>query len=342
MPKYMLSFNNGRKIAVALDKDKNVIFTIYVTEEKELPDIQCDDVLALIDDADITKLKQSLKIGNIDEKVLKRILKDRNKKGGFKMEGGKIDIESVKASDKIRRAVQILEDKANEKLKTEIDFTDVKEVKNVVPLIGQGKDAFDRSIFLCAPSGAGKTWMIKLIIEQDLQKRPVVLFSKIVDDDSLKSLEGLKTPKDKKDRLIKIPLLCEDDLLDLPPEDDLKETICVFDDLDSFHSDIAQYIRQYRDSILESGRHKNITCICTSHLLNNYTKTKTMLNEAEIVILFPNSNRRHSSMFLQNILGIEKIDRDFLIEKASRAGRFLALKMSSPNMLIHNKGIMLI
>jgi len=338
----MLSFNNGRKIAVALDKDNKPVFTIHVTEEKELPDIECDDVLALIDDADINMLKRSLKIGNIDEKVLKKILKDRNKKGGFSLKGGKIDIESVKASEKIRRAVQILEEKANEKLKTEIDFSDAKEVKSVVPLIGQSKEMFDRSIFLVAPSGAGKTWMIKLIIEQDLKKRPVVLFSKIVDDESLKSLEGLKTPKDNKDRLIKIPLLCEDDLMDLPPEDDLKETICVFDDLDSFHSDIAEYIRSYRDAILESGRHKNITCICTSHLLNNYTKTKTMLNEAEIVVLFPNSNRRHSSTFLRDRLGLEKDERDFLIEKASKAGRFLALKMSSPNMLIHNKGVMLV
>lgn len=339
----MLSFNNGRKVAIALDKAGKELFTIHVTEEKELPDIQVDDTLSLIDDIDIDQLKRSLRMGKIEENVLKRLLKERkNKKNGIDMSGGKMDLSKINVSDKIKRALRVLEDKANEKLKTELDFEGDKSVHSVVPLIGVGKENFDRSIFLCAPSGAGKTWMVKLIIEQDKKKRPVVLFSKIPDDDSLKSLEGLKTPKDGKERLIKIPLLCEDDLMDLPVEDDLRDTICVFDDIDAFHSDISQYIREYRDSLLEAGRHKNITCICTSHLLNNYTKTKIMLNEAELVILFPNSNRRHASTFLSNRLGLDKQERDFYINKAQKAGRYLAMKMSAPNMLIHNKGLLII
>lgn len=345
MPKYMLSFHRGKKVAVALDKDSKPIFTIHVTEEEDLPDIQCDDILSLIDDADRKEIKRSLKLGKIEEKLLERILKDRNKKGGIIFKEGKIDVESIKASDKIKRAVQILEERANGKLKTEIDFTGDKSIKNVVPLIGQGKDNFDRSIFLCAPSGAGKTFMTRQIIEQDLKKRPVVLFSKIPDDESMAPLEKLKA-SDGKCRLIKIPLLSEDDLLDLPAEDDLsnegKGTICVFDDLDAFHSDVSQYIREYRDSLLEAGRHKNITCICTSHLLNNYSRTKVMLNEAETVILFPNSNRRHSLVFLKDRLGLERNEREFLIDKAQRAGRFLGIKMSSPNMVMHNKGVIII
>ena len=340
MPKYMLSFTNGRKVAIALDKSGNEVFTIHITEEKELSDIQCDDVLALIDNEDIKKLKRSLKIGIIQENILKKILKERHKGGILK--DGKIDIKSINASDSVKRAVLILERKANDKLKTELDFTDVKEVHSVVPLIGQEKEAFDRSIFLCAPSGAGKTWLMKLIIEQDLKQRPVVLFSKIQDDKSMESLKGKKTKNDNKDRLITIPLLTEDDLMDLPPEGDLEGCIVIFDDIDSFHSSVAQYIREYRDALLESGRHKNITCICTSHLLNNYSKTKTMMNEAEIVILFPNSNKRHSSIFLNSRLGIPRDEREFLIEKASKSGRFLALKMSAPNMLIHNQGVLLI
>lgn len=340
MPKFMLSFNHGKKVAVALDKDGKKIFTIHITPEKDLPDIQCDDMLSLIDDTDIGAIKKSLGLGKIDEKVLKRLLKERKKH--TRDESGKIDLEKLKCSEKIRRAVSVLEEQCSEKLKSEIDFSDDSTIKSVIPLIGQNKESFDRSIFLCAPSGAGKTFMAKLIIEQDLKKRPVVLFSKIIDDESMASLEELKTPADKKERLIKIPLLCEDDLMDLPPEDDLKDTICVFDDLDAFKTEIAQYIREYRDSLLECGRHKNITCICTSHLLNNYNKTRIMLNEAEIVILFPSSNRRHSSLFLRDRLGLEKNEREFLIEKSQKAGRFLALKMSSPNMLIHNQGVIIV
>lgn len=358
MVRFMLSFDKGKKVAVALDKGNKPVFYIRVTEDQELPDIQCDDSLALISDEDLKQIKSAMKLGTIEIAVIKKLLKGRGKKikgrdgierAALPFLDGKIDMANIKASEKIKRALQILEDKCNMKLKGEIDFTGDPSVHSVIPIIGDNKDDFDRSIFLCAASGAGKSWLAKLIIENDLKKRPVVLFSKIPDDKSLESLEGEKVEGHggkSVPRLIKIPLLCEDDLLDLPATSDLADTkhgvICMFDDIDAFHSDIAQYIREYRDSLLECGRHSNITCICTSHLLNNYTKTKIMLNEAEVVVLFPNSNRRHSDLFLANRLGVSKSERDFMIEKAMRAGRFLAMRMSAPNMIIHNQGVVLI
>lgn len=354
MPKYMLSFDNGKRIAVALDKSNKPIFYIRICEEKELPDIQCDDSLELISEEDLTQIKKAMKLGMIEMQLIKRLLKHRGKKIKSKdgiirtclpFLDGKIDIDSIKANDKVKRAIQILEDKCNLKLKGEIDFSKDPSVHSVVPIIGDNKDNFDRSIFLCAPSGAGKSWLAKLIIENDLKKRPVILFSKIPDDKSLESLEDKKI-ENGKDRLIKIPLLTEEDLLDLPAASDLADSkngcVCMFDDIDAFHSDIAQYIREYRDSLLECGRHSNITCICTSHLLSNYNKTKICLNEAELVILFPNSNRRHSDLFLATRLGVPKHERDFMIEKSMRSGRFLAMKMSAPNMIIHNQGVILV
>lgn len=354
----MLSFDNGKKVAVALDKAEKPVFYIRITEEKELPDIQCDDSLALISEEDIKQIKQAMRLGTIEISVIKRLLKSRGKKivdktgktkSGLAFKEGKIDMDNLKVSDKVKRALSILEDKCLMKLKGEIDFTDDPNIHSVIPIIGDNNEDFDRSIFLCAASGAGKSWLAKLIIENDLKKRPVILFSKIPDDKSLESLEKEKIdgPRGEKvDRLIKVPLLSEEDLLDLPAVSDLAESkngvICMFDDIDAFHSDIAQYIREYRDSILETGRHSRISTISCSHLLNNYNKTKIMLNEAELVVLFPNSNRRHSDLFLANRLGVPKSERNFMIDKAMRAGRFLAMRMSAPNMIIHNQGVVLV
>lgn len=354
----MLSFDKGKKVAVALDKNDKPVFYIHITEEKELPDIQCDDALALISEEDFNQIKKAMRLGAIEISVIKRLLKSRGKKvkgrdgkerTALPFKNGKIDVDNIRASNKIRRAISILEDKCNLKLKQEIDFTHDSSVHSVVPIIGDAKEDFDRSIFLCAASGAGKSWLAKLIIENDLKKRPVILFSKIQDDKSLESLEGQMVGSSghgNKPRLIKIPLMSEEDLLDLPATADLADSkngvICMFDDIDAFHSDIAQYIREYRDSLLECGRHSNITCICTSHLLNNFNKTKIMLNEAEVVVLFPNSNRRHSDLFLQTRLGVPKSERDFMINKAMRSGRFLAMRMSAPNMIIHNQGVVMV
>ena len=223
-----------------------------------------------------------------------------------------------------------------------VDFSKDPGISRVLPLIGARDVPYDRSICLVAPSEGGKTFLAKEICKFDQRKRPVIVFSKIDDDESLRELAKLRTPSDKKSRLVKIPLHSEDQLLDLPSNEDLKGTICLFDDIDSFPSDIAKFIREYRDSMLESGRHHNITVISTSHILNNYMKTKTVLNECEWVCLFPASNKRHAFSFLKDRFGLEKAEAMFLINKAMQSGRYLCLKLSAPNLLLHSKGIILI
>lgn len=329
MSMFMLSFTRGKPIAIVLDKDDKIIFTIHVTQDQKEPDIKVDNVLELIDDADISNLRGAMKLGRIEIKMLKQAL-------------GSADRSKINLSEKIKRAIQILEEIATDKLKKEIDFTKDPDISRVLPLIGARDVAFDRSICLIAPSEGGKTFLAKEICKFDVRKRPVIVFSKIDDDESLRELTKLRTPADKKSRLIKIPLHSEDQLLDLPNNEDLKGSICLFDDIDSFPADIAQFLREYRDSILESGRHQNITVISTSHILNNFTKTKTMLNECEWVCLFPASNKRHAFSFLKDRFGLEKHEATFFINKAMQSGRYLCMKLSAPNLLLHSKGVILI
>lgn len=327
----MLSFTRGRPIALALDKNDNKVFTIHVTPELDEPDINVDNILELIDDADIDHLRNSMKIGNIELKMIKKALLANEKQRG-----------KLNLSEKLKHGLSILEEHARGKLKTEVDFNKSDEVARIIPLIGARDVPYDRSIALVGPSESGKTWLAKEICKFDQRKRPVVVFSKIDDDASLRELKDMRTPVDKKCRIIYIPLHTEDQLLSLPTNEDLKETICLFDDLDSFPSDIAKYMREYRDSILESGRHCNITTMSTSHIMNNHSKTKVILNECELVCLFPAANKRHAFKFLIDRFGMSKIDAQLLIRKAMLSGRMLCLKLSCPNMVIHNKGVILI
>jgi len=327
----MLSFTRGRPIALALDKNNNKVFTIHVTPELDEPDIHVDNVLELIDDCDIDHLRNSMRIGNIELKLIKRALGLDGKKR-----------EKLRLSEKLKHGLEILEDHARGKLKTEVDFNKSDEIARIIPLIGARDTPYDRSIALVGPSESGKTFLAKEICKFDQRKRPVVVFSKIEDDESLRELKTLRTPVDKKCRIIYIPLHTEDQLLSLPTNEDLRGTICLFDDLDSFPSDIAKYMREYRDSVLESGRHCNITTMSTSHIMNNHGKTKVILNECELVCLFPAANKRHASKFLTERFGMGRVDSELLIRKAMRSGRMLCLKLSCPNMVIHNKGVILI
>ena len=328
---FMLSFTRGKPIALALDKNNETVFTIHVTPEEDEPDINVDSVHDLIDKADVEKLRQSMRIGRIELKLLQQALR---------VSGDQRD--KLNLTEKLRSALAILEENATDKLKKEIDFTTDKEIDRIIPLIGAREVCFDRSVVLIGPSESGKTYLAKEICKFDRRKRPVVVFSKIEDDESLRELEQLRTPKDKKSRLIKIPLHTEDQLLSLPTNSDLNSTICIFDDLDSFPTDIANYMREYRNSILESGRHNNITVISTSHILNNYEKTKTVLNEAELVCLFPAANKRHAFQFLKDKMGLDRKEANFMISKSMKAGRMLCIKLSAPNLIIYTKGILLI
>ena len=330
MPKFKLSFTRGEPIALALDKDGKTRFTIYVTVDKnDEPDINVDSPNDLITPLDITRLRSSMKLGRIELKMIEKALKTDPEKR-----------DKLHISEKLKRAIEILEEMALDKLKTEIDFTSDDEVDKIVPLIGH-KD-FDRSIAMIGASGSGKSYLCCEICKYDIRKRPVVLFSKVDDDESLRPLKALRTPADKKSRLIKIPLHTEDQLLDLPSNTDLKDCIVLFDDISTFPPDIAQYLVEYQANLLETGRHDGITCISTTHILNNYNKTRTMLNEAELVVLFPASNKNSAISYLRTRHGMIRDDATRFIEKAMIDGRMMCVKQSAPNLIITEKGVTLL
>ena len=341
----MLSFHRGKPIAHALDKKGNNVLTIHITPEQEKPDIEVDNIDELIDEEEFDHIKGIMRLTNTEVKMIKKALQT-----------GKIEI----LSDRLKLALMNLRERATGKLKTHLLFNKSDEIDRIVPLIGGG--GFDRSIFLTGPSGSGKSFLAKEIMKLDGKNRPIIVFSKIDDDESLKELKKLKIVKSslsdfksegdidisdiKKEvgepRMIKIRLQTEDDLLNLPSNEELKNCVCLFDDIDAFPREIAEFLNEYRDSILECGRHSNITVLSTSHQLYNWAKTRVILNESEMVALFPHANKRASMIFLRDRLGLNKTEVDRIINECMDCGRFLVCKMSAPNMCIHEKGIIIV
>jgi hypothetical protein len=190
---------------------------------------------------------------------------------------------------------------------------------------------------LIGPSGSGKSFLAKQILLNDAKRRRIFLFSKVRHDPSLSEL--LMPPLNP--RLEQVPLFTKQDLINLPPDSDMSGGICFFDDIDSFGGEKGSFLREKRDHLLEDGRHKGITIFSTSHILSNFNKTRTILNEAEWVVLFPNANRRSADLFLKDRMGMSKKERDALIRK-SGSGRFLAVKLSCPNAVLHQHGVLLL
>ena len=324
MTDYMLSFTRGRPIAHALDKKHNIVQTIRLTKECELPDIEFDEPLRLLDKHDFDQVRKDLRLGKIEVDVLRKAIR-------------KTDPE--KLSDVLKRAYDILIDMANQKLKKEIHFPPGSQIEAVVPVIGEEK--FDRSALFSGPSSAGKSFLIKQILLHDPKMRPVVVFSRVRHDPSFDEIDQQKLP-DGKSRLIEIPIFTDEDLTNLPANSDLKNTICVFDDVHAFEPDMANYLQQYMDRLLECGRHSNTTIYSTSHVLLNYSKSRVTLNECEYCCTFPNSNRRSADEYLKSRCGLLKPMRDKLIARSGAAGRYLMMRMSHPMACIYAKGLMLL
>ncbi len=334
MVRKMLSLTRGDPLAIGVNKKGKKIITIFLTDEEKEPDIEVDDPLQILDNSDIMKIAKLMRLGNIEIKMVRNFINsNKNPK-------------DIALNDRLKLAIEKLRELGKNKLKHKLLFDKKSdEVDKIIPLLGGGKTAFDRSIFLCGPSGSGKTFLSKEIIKHDERNRPIVLFSKVDKDDSLKELEKLRltsNPFDDekgKSRLIKIRLQTDEDLMNLPSNEELKNCICLFDDIDSFPHDISVFLNQYRDSILECGRHHNISVISTSHQLYNWSKTRVVLNESELVCMFPHSNKRNAMLFLRDRMGLTRDEVGNIMREIMDNSRSIVCKMSAPNIIMHEKGI---
>lgn len=136
-------------------------------------------------------------------------------------------------------------------------------------------------IYLCGPSGAGKTSIIQDYVKQYVKMFPnknIYLFSDVNQDDLLDDIKKIKR------------IRIEDDLIDDPIETkELEDSLLIFDDIDSFSNPkLLKTVRTILDSCLKRGRHEEIRhIIVTNHLTTDYKNTRCILNEASHVIFFP-------------------------------------------------------
>ena len=155
-------------------------------------------------------------------------------------------------------------------------------------------------LYICGCSGVGKSTYCNRYAKfynKLYPKNPIFIFSKIENDPSLKDLKNVRYVK-----------LDEELITDPITTAELRNSLVIFDDIDTLkNKKIKQAILDLRDDILETGRHKNISILATSHLLNKGKETKDLLNEADTITVYPNSGSYHFIDYcLTNYLGIDK------------------------------------
>lgn len=179
-----------------------------------------------------------------------------------------------------------------------IPSTTIKEKK--------GKISFDISrenILICGASGSGKsTWMAMYVkhFHKIFPKAKIYLFSRLEEDKVLDKLGCIER--------ILIDENLVNDPIDIHSEEVTDGSLMLFDDIDSIiETQVKDVIWKLIIDIIETGRHKNIYCCITRHLLyDNSNINKKLYNELHRLVIFPHGgNRNQMISVLKNQFGID-------------------------------------
>ena len=143
-------------------------------------------------------------------------------------------------------------------------------------------------LYISGASGSGKSfylskWLKEFVKLKGNKDVPIYLFSTVEYD------EALDDPFE--DQLIRVlDEIDEEEFVNDPPSlDDYEEgSVLVFDDIMKVsNARLRITLLSILNSLQEIARHKKLTLITTSHIISDYHATRTVLNEATAITVFP-------------------------------------------------------
>jgi hypothetical protein len=166
-------------------------------------------------------------------------------------------------------------------------------------------------VYIAGPSGAGKSTITAQYIREwhDMYpEQPVFLFST---HDGEKAYEELPITQIDLD---------EDFLEDPPGLDELKGALVIFDDTDNLvDKNLQKAVQAVNNNLLANGRKHGIYTITLNHQISDYSRTRTQLNEANRVVVFPNAGGSyHITRFLKVYAGFDKVQIKRFLDTSSR------------------------
>lgn len=184
-----------------------------------------------------------------------------------------------------------------------------------------------RVLYIAGPAGSGKSTYVGNYAKQFAKLHPdrkIILFSRISDDPALADLLYKKITLTEE--LIENPLQLEE-VTD--------GTLVIFDDIDTISNPkLMRSIYNFQAQVLELGRHKDIKCLITSHLINGNDRKqcKTIMNEMQTLTIFPQSGAVSQIRYvLERHWGLEYKQVSKLLKMESR---WITLFKNSPQILM--------
>ena len=185
--------------------------------------------------------------------------------------------------------------------------------------------------YICAPSGAGKSYFMNEYAksyQQQYPKNNIFLFSKLDEDTTLDKNKKLKR------------IIINEDLLNEPIDaSEMKDSLILFDDTmmirdQALNKELNEHLLK---DVLETGRHYNENVCITNHLINEYKKTRPLMNESTHLVFFLRGGNRYSMNYcLSKYVGLDKHQINRIFKLHSRW--VIINKQTYPMTIIHQNG----
>ena len=307
----MLSFHRGQKIG-RIDGGKLNGEYLYVNQDDGgEPDILTDLAYKLISQDFWDKHK---KLSYEESNIIKNCIKDN-------------------INPEERRMRELVEEARK----------DIKNTLKKTVSIGGGKiqplpdmSNIER-IFVSGPSGSGKsTYISRYLVEVRKQDPEAEIFvvSRVKNDPAFKHIKDITYVEITND-LIYDPLRPEEFA-----NPNGHQVYMIVDDIDTINDKkTRESVRSFLHDLLECGRHMKINVLYTNHHLTNASKTKTLLNEATRIVVFPKSGATYQiRRLLKEYVGLGSKKSNDLMTLNSR---WLSISRLYPIYVIHEKGIII-
>lgn len=197
--------------------------------------------------------------------------------------------------------------------------------------IRQENDMPNRT-YVGGASLCGKSYLASKIAEDYNELFPdnrVVMFSAVEDDENF----------DKVKNFYRIDC---DDIVDEPIElEDLRDTLCIFDDINAFaDKDVIKEVNTLRDKIMSTGRHHNIDVVSTAQVTLDGKKSQQCILNNFCYVGFPKSGGRyHLKEYCKKYMALEKDQIDKVLNLPTR---WVMLNRVPPQFCMHQKGVFLL
>ena len=211
---------------------------------------------------------------------------------------------------------------------TEIKVND-NEIVQMIPNIN--KECFVS--YISGQSGSGKSYFANNLAEECYimygGKRPIYLFSLLTEDKSLTCKHIKRIRLD--DKFINMDLTL----------DDIKRSLLIMDDIDTIKSKaIKTKLNHIIDTVLQVGRHAEVSLMYISHLACNGKDTKMILAECNNITIFPQTMGNCSIKYL--LSEYFRLDKKQIEKIKKLDSRHITIVRTYPMVLLYDKGAILL